>query len=97
MAAPPVDRRAYRKFDTPLTRSRAAYVSVHFLAVLLVSAGLLHAQTRLPFPALAAGTGFVLLSLVALTALLEGRSWAPTVEAARLAATGVAAAAFLLA
>jgi len=94
LAAAQVDRRAYRKFDTPLSRGRAAYVGVHFLAVLVVSAGLLNAQTRLPFPALAAGTAFVLLSLVALTALLEGRSWAPTVEAARLAAAGVAAAAF---
>lgn len=41
---------------------------------------------------LAAGAGFVLMSLVALTALIEGRSWAPALEAARLLSAVLAAA-----
>jgi sterol desaturase/sphingolipid hydroxylase (fatty acid hydroxylase superfamily) len=92
--APDVNRASYRKFDTPLTRRRAAYVFVHFAVILTASAGLLYAQARLPLPVLLAGAGFVLLSLVALTALIEGRPWAPALEAARLLVALVAAATF---
>ena len=91
---PEVDRPRYRKFDTPLTRPRAVYVFLHFAAVLAVSSALLYAQGRLAFPLLLAGTAFVLLSLVALSALIEGRTWAPALEAVRLVAVLAAAAAF---
>ena len=91
---PEVDRPRYRKFDTPLTGRRALYVFLHFAAVLGVSAGLLYAQGRVPFPVLLAGAGFVLLSLVALSALIERRPWAPALEAARLLAALLAAATF---
>lgn len=53
--APEVDRASYRKFDTPLTRRRAAYVFVHFAAILTASAALLYTQARLPLPVLLAG------------------------------------------
>jgi fatty acid hydroxylase family protein len=82
--APDVNCASYRKFDTPLTQRRAAYVFVHFAVILTASAALLYAQARLPLPVLLAGAGFVLLSLVALTALIESRPWAPALEAARL-------------
>jgi alkylglycerol monooxygenase len=94
--APDVNRASYRKFDTPLTRRRAAYVFVHFVVILTASAALLYAQARLPLPVLLAGAGFVLLSLVALTALIEGRPWAPALEAARLLVALAAAATFPL-
>jgi len=84
--APEVDRARYRKFDTPLTRGRAVYVLVHFVAVLALSTTLLYRQETWGLPWLAAGATFVLLSLVALAALLEGRSWAPALEATRLVA-----------
>src|SRR6185369_4021777 len=67
-----VDRPRYRKFDTPLTRRRAVYVFLHFAAVLAVSSALLYTQGRLPFPILLLGAAFVLLSLVTLSALIEG-------------------------
>jgi sterol desaturase/sphingolipid hydroxylase (fatty acid hydroxylase superfamily) len=89
---PEVDRPRYRKFDTPLTGRRALYVFLHFAAVLGVSAGLLYSQGTVPFPVLLAGAGFVLLSLVALSALIERRPWAPALEAARLLAALLAAA-----
>jgi hypothetical protein len=54
----------------------------------------LYAQGRVPFPVLLAGAGFVLLSLVALSALIERRPWAPALEAARLLAALLAAATF---
>jgi hypothetical protein len=44
---------------------------------------------------LAAGATFVLLSPVALTALIESRPWATALEAARLLVALVAAATFL--
>jgi len=84
--APEVDRARYRKFDTPLTRGRAVYVLVHFVAVLALSTTLLYRQETWGLPWLAAGATFVLLSLVALAALLEARSWAPALEATRLVA-----------
>jgi sterol desaturase/sphingolipid hydroxylase (fatty acid hydroxylase superfamily) len=88
-----VDRPRYRKFDTPpLTRRRAAYVFLHFAAVLAVSAALLYTQGRLPFPVLLGGAAFVLVSLVTLSALIEGRPWAPALEAARIVAALVTAA-----
>jgi sterol desaturase/sphingolipid hydroxylase (fatty acid hydroxylase superfamily) len=91
---PEVDRPRYRKFDTLLTRGRALYVFIHFAAVLTVSAGLLYAQSRLPFSVLLGGAGFVLLILVTLSALIEDRPWAPALEAARLAAALLAAVTF---
>jgi sterol desaturase/sphingolipid hydroxylase (fatty acid hydroxylase superfamily) len=91
---PEVDRPRYRKFDTPLTGRRALYVFLNFAAVLGMSAGLLYSQGRVPFGMLLAGAGFVLLSLVALSALIERRPWAPALEAARLLAALLAAATF---
>jgi hypothetical protein len=87
-----VDRPRYRKFDTPLTRPRALYVFVQFAAVLAFSSGLLYGQGRLSRPVLAAGAAFVLVSLVTLSALVEGRRWAPVMEAARIVVILVAAA-----
>jgi sterol desaturase/sphingolipid hydroxylase (fatty acid hydroxylase superfamily) len=87
-----VDRPRYRKFDTPLTRRRAVYVFFHFAAVIAVTSAMLYAQGRLPFPMLLLGAAFVLLSLVTLSALIEGRPWAPALEAARIVAALVAAA-----
>ena len=91
---PEVDRPRYRKFDTPLTRRRAVYVLLHFAAVIAVTLALLYAEGRLALPVLLGGAGFVLLSLVTLSALVEGRPWGPALEAARLVAAVVAAATF---
>jgi hypothetical protein len=43
---------------------------------------------------LLAGTGFVLVSLLTLSALIEDRPWAPALEAARLVAAFLAVATF---
>jgi alkylglycerol monooxygenase len=94
VAPPEVDRAQYRKFDTPLTRRRALYVLLHFVAVLAVSTALFYAQDRLSVPMLLAGTGFVLASLLTLSALIEDRPWAPALEAARLVAAVLAIATF---
>ena len=94
MPAPDVDRARYAKFETPLTRSRAVYVLAHFVAVLALSTALLFGQEALTIPWLVVGTAFVLISLVALAALLEGRSWAPALEAIRLVAGVLIVAAF---
>jgi len=91
---PEVDRPRYRKFDTPLTRPRALYVFVQFAAVLAFASALLYGQGRLSLPVLAGGAAFVLVSLVTLSALVEGRRWAPAVEAARIVVILVAAAGF---
>jgi len=92
---PAVDRAHGRRYDPPLGGGRAGYVFVQFVAVLAVSTALLYGQGRLSRSALAAGTTFVLVSLVALTALLENRPWAPALEAARVVG-GLATATLLL-
>jgi hypothetical protein len=91
---PEVDRPRYRKFDTPLTRPRALYVLLHFAAILAFSSALLFAQGRLSMPMLLGGAVFVLVSLATLSALIEGRRWAPALEAVRLVTAVLAAGAF---
>ncbi|PYQ03693.1 MAG: hypothetical protein DMF82_12530 [Acidobacteria bacterium] len=91
-----MDRPRYRKFDTPLTRPRALYVFLHFVAVLALSSVLLYTEGRLAMPVLFGGGVFVLVSLVTLSALVEGRRWAPAVEAARLVTALVAVAVLIL-
>jgi sterol desaturase/sphingolipid hydroxylase (fatty acid hydroxylase superfamily) len=83
--APEVDRASYRKFETPVSRPRALYVLLQFLAVLVASALLLNAQDRIPRAALAAASALIVWSLVTFAAILEGRRWAAGGEILRAA------------
>ena len=87
---PPVDRASVRKYDVPLPAVAKAYVLAQFVLVNLGAVAFLEAAPRLgAWPKAAFGAGIV-VSLVSLGGLLDRRSWAPPVEAARLAALACA-------
>jgi sterol desaturase/sphingolipid hydroxylase (fatty acid hydroxylase superfamily) len=88
--APPVDRASYRKFGPPLARGLGAYVLVQYVALLAIASAFLFLHARWPLVHQVAVGVFIVLSVVVLGALTEGRIWARPVEAARLLAGGLA-------
>jgi alkylglycerol monooxygenase len=84
--APEVDAATYLKWEVPLPRGRGAYTLVQFGLLLLGVIVYLNLEARLATGALVAGAVLIVLSLTALTGLLEGRRWAPYLEAGRLVA-----------
>ena len=86
VAAPEVDRSAYRKWDVAVPRGVAAYTLVQFGLVLALSAVYLNLEARLSSGVLISGAALIVASLVAFGGLLERRRWAPYLEALRLAA-----------
>lgn len=91
-AAPEIDRATQRKFDPPMPRALAVYALLQFVVVLVFASLLLFKQDAWRWPALVAGTGAIVGSLIGLGALMEGRRWAVHVEATRVAVLGVLAA-----
>ncbi len=83
------------KYDRPLSRATKAYVAAQFLPVVVVTfLMLLHASGGAR-ALLAAGAAFVLATLVALGGLLDGRRWAPRLEAARVVSVALAVVAWV--
>lgn len=91
-----VDPEAATKFDVPITTRRTKYVLVQLTLVIAVAFGLLSFGKQLNAGALALSAGWVLVSLVAGAALLEGRRWAVQLEVARISLVAVALVALLL-
>ncbi len=85
-----VDPEALPKFDVHPGPRRVGYVFAQLVLIVLVSVGLLTWHQALSIPALVTAVAWVLVSLVAGAALLEGRRWAVGLEVARV---GVLAAA----
>ena len=81
--APEVDPR-HVKYDTAAPAGLAFYVFVQFVAVLGATTLLLFHQDALPLGPRLAGAIFIVLTLVALGALLDRRPWAFSLEALRL-------------
>jgi sterol desaturase/sphingolipid hydroxylase (fatty acid hydroxylase superfamily) len=73
------------KYDPVAPPRVVAYVVAQFAVAVVVTAALLVVQKDAPRAVLAAGTAFVVVTLVASSGLLEGRRWAKPVEAARIA------------
>jgi sterol desaturase/sphingolipid hydroxylase (fatty acid hydroxylase superfamily) len=73
------------KYDPVATPAVKAYVVVQFGLAVAATAALMFIQQDAPLPALAAGAAFVVITLVASSALIEGRAWAKPLEAGRLA------------
>jgi sterol desaturase/sphingolipid hydroxylase (fatty acid hydroxylase superfamily) len=94
--APEVDPASYRKFDTPVSKGLGFYVFVQFVIVLLASALLLFRQDQVTATVRIVGVVALVSSLVVLSGLLEGRSWAAPLEGFRLAALGTVVAHRLL-
>jgi alkylglycerol monooxygenase len=93
--APEIDRASQRKFDSHLPPGLALYVLAQFLGVLAFASLLLFQQADWTRPAVAAGTGVVVWSLVGLGALMEGRPGARVAELARVTTLGAGAAVLL--
>jgi sterol desaturase/sphingolipid hydroxylase (fatty acid hydroxylase superfamily) len=91
-----VDLEAEAKFDVPAPPQRKKYVFVQLTVVVAVAFTLLSFGKQLSTGALAVAVGWVLVSLVAGAALLEGRRWAVQLEIARVGLVAVALVAVLL-
>ena len=81
-----VDPEALPKYDVQPGRTVVRYVFVQLALVILAAFALLTWHQALSTAALATAVTWVLVSLVAGAALLEGRRWAVGLEAARMAA-----------
>ncbi|MGZ6070552.1 MAG: sterol desaturase family protein [Myxococcaceae bacterium] len=91
-----VDPEALPKFDVRPGPRRTRYVGAQLVVVIVVAFALLTWHSALSFPALVTAVGWVLVSLVAGAALLEGRRWAVRLEMARMGALAFAVAVVLL-
>jgi hypothetical protein len=81
-----VDPEALPKYDVQPGSRRTRYVFAQLALVVLVAFALLTWHQALSVPALVAAVAWVLVSLVAGAALLEGRRWAVGLELARMGA-----------
>ncbi|HTS80464.1 MAG TPA: sterol desaturase family protein [Myxococcaceae bacterium] len=79
-----VDPEALPKYDVRPGRGRTWYVGVQLTLIIVVAFALLTWHKVLSFTALAPAVAWVLVSLVAGAALLEGRRWAVGLEMARV-------------
>lgn len=86
--APPIEDR--RKYDRPVSRKLATYIALQYVLVIVATFALLTWHHGLPRGVLVVGAAAVLGALVAIGALLEGRTWAKTAEFGRLALGGLA-------
>jgi len=83
VAAPEVDPR-HVKYDTAAPWGLAAYVLAQFLVVMAATTALLFRQNDLSLGVRLAGAAAIVLTLVALGALLDRRPWAFPLEVLRL-------------
>jgi sterol desaturase/sphingolipid hydroxylase (fatty acid hydroxylase superfamily) len=75
----------FRKYDPPVAARRGRYLVWQFAPVMAATFALMLLRPRLPASLLAAGGALVVLSLVAVGALVENRRWAAPLEGLRLA------------
>ncbi|MCB9527928.1 MAG: sterol desaturase family protein [Myxococcales bacterium] len=76
----------YVLYDRPLRGSRALYVGLQFTGMIAAAIGLLYAQHTLAPAATIAWGAAILWTVIAVGGVIDGRRWAPRLEAARLAA-----------
>ena len=91
-----VDPEALPKFDVHPGRRRLGYVAAQLALIVVVAFALLTWHQALSVPALVTAVAWVLVSLVAGAALLEGRRWAVGLELARIGVLAAALAVVLL-
>jgi len=91
-----VDPEALPKFDVHPGRQRTWYVGAQLALIIVVAFALLTWHQALSITALATAVAWVLVSLVAGAALLEGRRWAVGLEMARMGLLAGAVAMVLL-
>ncbi|HEY1416983.1 MAG TPA: sterol desaturase family protein [Myxococcaceae bacterium] len=91
-----VDREALLKFDVQPGPRRVGYVGAQLTLIIVVAFALLTWHNALSPGALVVAVGWVLVSLIAGAALLEGRRWAVGLEMARIGVLAGAVAVVLL-
>jgi sterol desaturase/sphingolipid hydroxylase (fatty acid hydroxylase superfamily) len=91
-----VDPEALPKFDVQPGLGRTRYVAAQLTVSVIIAFALMTLHAALSVPALVTAVAWVLVSLVAGAALLEGRRWAVGLEMARVGAFAGAVAIVLL-
>jgi sterol desaturase/sphingolipid hydroxylase (fatty acid hydroxylase superfamily) len=77
------DKASYTKFDTPITQPVRTYVAVQFAVLLAVTTGFLFQHTLLPAWVEWSAAALIVLWLMDLGMLLDGRAGGTTLEAVR--------------
>lgn len=95
VVVPPVDRVKRVKYAAKSDRAVFRYIGLQFVVVSAFVSGLLWFKTELPTELVAGAGAIVLAALGVWSGLLEEKSWAPPLEAARL--VGVALLAYFVA
>jgi sterol desaturase/sphingolipid hydroxylase (fatty acid hydroxylase superfamily) len=91
----PTTRATQVKYEPLPPRRVVVYVLVHFALLTLGGAAFMRVAAHDALTALVVPSTLILLTAVALTAFIEGRRWALTVDAARQIAIAVVAATYL--
>ena len=81
------DRRSHRKFDTRVPGVVSGYVAVQFTLLLLVTTFFLFRQADLGAVRMWVTAGLIVVWVMDMGLLMEGRRWAVAVEAARILLT----------
>jgi alkylglycerol monooxygenase len=88
---PEVDRATYERFEVPVSTRVKGYVFVQFMALNILVAWFLQRQEGLEAGLRVVIALAIVWSVVTLAALLDGRRWAPVLEATRAVSIVVAA------
>ena len=81
---PPVDHATYKKYEVDASPATTRWVFFHFVVVLASASTLLWFYGTWPRFVSIALTSWILVSLVSLAAVIEGKRWGRALEAARL-------------
>ncbi len=80
----PVSPSTFAKYERPISVRLGRYLAVHYALIMIVATFALLLAPRLPIAAVLGLSAIIVLSLVSAGALLEAKSWARPLEAARL-------------
>jgi sterol desaturase/sphingolipid hydroxylase (fatty acid hydroxylase superfamily) len=89
--APAVDPATYRKYESAAPRALQIYVLAHFVLVNLAALAFFYWSERLAAPDKVAAALALVVTLASLGGLLDRKTWAFRLEAARLLAVGAVA------
>ena len=95
--ARPISRATYTKYSVYASKFTRRYVLAHFVLVLVATFLVMAFGESMTRPVLYLSCASILFALASLSGLLEHKSWAPYLEAARLMLAGVAIALVALA
>jgi alkylglycerol monooxygenase len=86
----------FRKYDTPLSTARSLYLIAQYTLLLAAATALVFYAATLPAWFVAAGAACVVFGVTSVGALIEHKRWGVPLEVARLLASGLLVALYLL-